>query len=251
MVLPMCAAKSPMPFSGLPNGFIFTGEQLFDAVQDTVFFVKDVEGRYLVVNETLVRRCGFKTKGELIGRTALEVFPAPFGSSFLEQDRRVLAGGATVNAQLELHLFANGREGWCLTWKVAIKDLSGKLLGLAGISRDVPQLAGPLNDHSAFAKVIDFIQQNIDSPMQIKDIAEFAGVSAFQIDQRIRDLFGLSTGQFVVRTRIDFACNRLRQTKDPISQIALDCGYSDQAAFSRQFKKSVGVTALAYRECRG
>ncbi len=243
--------KFPAAFLNWPEGFIFTGEQLFDAIQDTVFFIKDIEGCYLVVNDTLVRRCGFKSKSDLIGKTALEVFRAPLGNRFSDQDRRVLAGAATVNSQLELHLSANGAQAWCLTWKVAIKNAEGKIVGLAGISRDVPQLAGPLADHNVFAKVIDHIQANIGGPLQVKDIAKFAGLSPFQIDQRIKDLFGLTTGQFVVRTRIDFACNRLRQSKDPISAIAIDCGYSDQAAFSRQFKKSVGVTALAYRQYRG
>lgn len=246
----MSKALTASPFLTFPDNFIFTGEQLFDNVLDTVFFLKDVEGRYLVVNDTLVRRCGFKNKTDLLGKTATEIFPSPFGQSFSDQDRRVLRGNTTVNGQLELHLFSNGSQGWCLTWKVAIKEKDGKIAGLAGISRDIPQLAGPVGEHSALAKVVEYIQHNISGPLHLKELAKVSGFSVFQLDHRLRGLFGLSSGQFVVRTRIEYACAKLRSSKDPISAIALECGYGDQAAFARQFKKSVGVTPLAYREFR-
>ena len=43
---------------------------------------------------------------------------------------------------------------------------------------------------------------------------------------------------------------RLRQTDDPLSQIALDCGYADQTAFSRQFRRTVGVSPGVSRRTR-
>jgi AraC-like DNA-binding protein len=243
----MAKALGPFPTSSISDGFIFTGELLFDNVLDTVFFLKDAEGRYTVVNDTLVRRCGFKNKSDLVGKTAAQIFPSPFGESFFGQDQRVL-GGTTVNGQLELHLYANGTQGWCLTWKVPIMGKTGKIAGLAGISRDVPQLSGPVAEHNAIARAVAYVQDNISDALQVKEIAEASGLSVFQLDQRLRGLFGLSTGQFVVRSRIEHACARLRSSKDPISAIALDCGYGDQAAFARQFRKSVGVTPLSYRD---
>jgi AraC-like DNA-binding protein len=244
----MAKSHSPFPALSITENFVFTGEQLFDNVLDTVFFLKDIEGRYVVVNDTLVRRCGFKNKADLVGKTAAEIFPSPFGIGFSDQDRRVLSGNATVSGQLELHLYANGTQGWCLTWKVPIMGKNGKTAGLAGISRDVPQLSGPVAEHSAFAKAIAYVQENIGGALQVKDIAKASGLSVFQLDQRLRGLFGISTGQFVVRSRIEHACSKLRSTKEPVSAIALDCGYGDQASFARQFRKSVGVTPLSYRD---
>ncbi len=52
---------------------------LFDAMPGVVFFIKDTEARYALVNQTLAQRCGFKRKQDLVGRTAEEVFPARFG----------------------------------------------------------------------------------------------------------------------------------------------------------------------------
>ena len=48
-------------------------ETLFDAVPDTVFFMKDAEGRYISVNQTLVQRLGRRGKAERSASDAGEV----------------------------------------------------------------------------------------------------------------------------------------------------------------------------------
>src|SRR5471030_2339183 len=63
---------STLPFAGDPRDALgsaiadaFFAEQLFDALPDVVFFVKDAQARYVVVNQTLVQRCGVKDKAAL------------------------------------------------------------------------------------------------------------------------------------------------------------------------------------------
>ena len=224
----------------------FLGEELFDRITDTVFFLKDRNARYVAVNDALVRRCNLAAKAELIGRTAREIFPAPLGERFESQDLRVLREGLSINGRLELHLYPDGRQGWCLTWKEPLFDRAGRIVGLSGISRDAPN-SGPQPDMTALSAVLGYIHDHLDSALRIPDLAMRAGLSAFQLDQRIRALFGLSTGQYLTRARIEFACDRLRQTDAAISIVAQECGYADQAAFTRQFHKSVGLTPRAYR----
>lgn len=225
----------------------FFGEELFDRVADTVFFLKDRNARYVAVNEALVRRCSLAGKADLIGRTAPEVFPAPLGACFDDQDRRVLRDGLTIAARLELHLYPDGDQGWCLTWKEPLCDPRGRIVGLAGISRDVPDVAGPQPDVAGLSSALAYADDHLDASLRIPDLAARAGLSAFQFDQRVRALFGLTAGQYLTRARIERACNRLRRTDAPISLVAQECGYADQAAFTRQFRKSVGLTPKAYR----
>lgn len=225
----------------------FLGEELFDRVADTVFFLKDGDARYVAVNDTLVRRCRLEGKADLIGRTAREVFPAPLGQCFDDQDRRVLREGLSIAGRLELHLYPDGGQGWCLTWKQPLSDRQGKIVALSGISRDVPVMAGPSPDVAALSQALAFIDDHLDASLRIPDLAQRARLSAFQFDQRVRALFGVSAGQYLTRARIERACDRLRRTDAPISRVAQECGYSDQAAFTRQFRKSVGLTPRAYR----
>lgn len=44
---------------------------LLNAIPNVVFFIKDVQARYLMVNMTLARRCGFKTVVSLLGKPLL------------------------------------------------------------------------------------------------------------------------------------------------------------------------------------
>lgn len=224
----------------------FLGEELFDRLADTVFFLKDRDARYVAVNDALVRRCRLAGKADLIGRTAREIFPAPLGERFDDQDRRVLREGLSIGGQLELHLYPDGRQGWCLTWKEPLADRQGRIVGLSGISRDLPS-ANPQPKVAALSAALAFMHENLDAPLRIPDLAARAKLSVFQFDQRVRALFGLSAGQYLTRARIERACDRLRQTASPISALALECGYADQAAFTRQFHKSVGLTPRAYR----
>jgi AraC-like DNA-binding protein len=226
----------------------FPGIELFDRVPDTVFFVKDQEARYVVANETLAHRCGFPDSQALIGRKASEVFASPLGERFEAQDLKVLAEGLSIRGRMELHLYPDGGEGWCLTWKEPLIDAAGFIRGLAGISRDAPALSGSAAPVSAaLSATLAYIDDHLDEPLRVPELAARAGLSPFQLDQRIRALFGHSAGQYLSRLRIGRACDRLRHTDAPLRELALECGYADQAAFTRQFHKSVGLTPGAYR----
>jgi AraC-like DNA-binding protein len=225
----------------------FPGMELFDRIPDTVFFIKDQEARYVAVNETLAHRCGFADSHGLIGRKASEVFAAPLGERFEAQDLKVIAEGLSIRGRMELHLYPDSSEGWCLTWKEPLIDTAGVIRGLAGVSRDAPALSRSAPVSVALSTTFAYIDDHLDQPLRTPELAARARLSLFQFDQRIRALFGLSAGQYLSRLRIGRACDRLRHTDAPLREVALECGYADQAAFTRQFHKSVGLTPGAYR----
>ena len=102
------------------------------------------------------------TSGELIGRRASEVFPAPLGERFEAQDLRVIAEGLSIRGRMELHLYPDGSEGWCLTWKEPLIDASGVIRGLAGISRDAPALSGRAPVSAALSSALAYIDDHLD-----------------------------------------------------------------------------------------
>lgn len=222
-------------------------DRLFDGVPDIVFFVKDARGKYVSVNDTLAKRCGLSSKEDVIGRTAEELFPAPLGTAFAGQDRALLAGGPAIRDHLEIHLYLGGGSGWCLTYKEPVIAPDGGIIGICGISRDLQHPMETGDDYAALSGCIEHIHRHLDEPLRLPTLAAMAGMSVYQFDQRIRSLFRLSAGQYLVKVRIDAACAKLRNTGEAIARIALDCGYSDQSSFSRQFRQTVGIPPLAYR----
>lgn len=236
-------------FSQLTEPLI--GEALFDCLPDLVFFVKNQRSEYVIVNQALVERCGRRTKNELIGRRADELFPAPLGESYRAQDETVLRSGKAILNQLELHFYATGGRGWCLTNKLPLRDAQQHVIGVVGISKDLQSANERGEDYSAVAKVVQHIQKNFADTLRVADLATRAGLSGYQFEQRIRKIFQLTAGQLIQKTRMEAAVQRLRETNDPIATIALDCGYSDQSAFTRQFKQTVGLSPSEYRTACG
>jgi AraC-like DNA-binding protein len=176
-----------------------------------------------------------------------EVFPPPLGASYRAQDERVLQSGDAILNQLELHYYPSGGRGWCLTNKLPLRGRDGRVAGLVGISRDLQAANERSEDYSQVARVIQHIQTHCDEPLRVSDLAARAGLSEYQFEQRVRKIFQFTAGQLIQKTRMEFAVRRLRETADPIATIALDCGYSDQSTFTRQFHQTIGLSPSEYR----
>lgn len=222
-------------------------EALFDRLPEVVFFVKDQEGRYRAVNETLVERLGRRSKAEVLGRTPLELFPEPLGRRYAEQDRRVLGEGLEIRAQLELHLYRGGLRGWCLTDKLPLRDARGAIVGLAGLSRDLQPPEGGSADYRRVARAAELIRSRHAGPLPLGGVAREVGLGRRQLERLMRRVFGLSPGQLLVQARLEAASRLLREGRLGISDVAQACGYSDHSAFTRQFRATVGLTPTAFR----
>jgi AraC-like DNA-binding protein len=222
-------------------------EPLFDRLPDLVFFVKNRRGEYAVVNQTLVERLRKRGKQDLIGRRADEVFPAPLGRSYRAQDEQVLGGGEPIRDQLELHFYPGGRRGWCVTQKLPLLGRDGAITGLYGFSRDLQAANERGADFSQVAEAVRRIQTRYDERLRVSDLARRAGLSQYQFESRMRRIFRITAGQLIQKVRIDAALQKLRDSDASVAQIASACGYSDQSAFTRAFRQTVGYSPSEYR----
>jgi AraC-like DNA-binding protein len=222
-------------------------ENLFDQIPDVVFFMKDREARYTVVNQTLVDRCGVDTKQDLLGKTVLDIFPPPLGEAYFEQDREVLEKGAQVRDLLELHLYIRGEPGWCITNKMPIETDDDAIVGLVGISKDLHLPARDARGYSELAESIRYIQEHHGQPLRVEELARMSSLSEYQYEKRIKKVFQMTAGQFITKTRVEAACELLRSTDKKIADVAIECGFYDQSAFTRQFKSTTGLTPGKYR----
>jgi PAS domain S-box-containing protein len=227
--------------------FLPVAGALFDSLSDVVFFVKDHDARYVAVNDTLVRRCGLETKTQLLGKNALELFPAPHNRRYHEQDEQVLKTGAALRDVLELHLYVQGGAGWCITTKLPLLDDAGTLIGIVGVSNDIHAPAAQDSGYRELAEGVLYIREHLAETLRIDAVAELCGLSVYQFEQRIKHVFQLTVGQYISKLRIDSARRMLKEKQTPIVDIALACGFSDQSAFTRQFKSTTGLTPTEYR----
>lgn len=219
---------------------------LLNAIPNVVFFIKDAQARYLLANLTLAKRCGFKTVTPLLGKTSADVFPTQLGSGYTEQDLRVLHQGVQIQDQLEMHLYCGRETGWCLTQKLALYDQQGKIIGMAGISHDLQEAKANHPAYQRLAALDVYIRQHYGRPIAMEELRALTGLSVAQIERYCKRIFHLTPRQMIHKVRLEKATELLAGDM-PITEIALQCGYTDHSAFSRQFKAMTGATPRDFR----
>ena len=112
-------------------------EALFDRMPDTLYAIKDRNGRYVSISETVVQRCGIRRKQDAIGKTAFDLYPRPMAERYARQDERLFRTGRPIVDNLDLTVYRNGAAGWCLSTKEPIYNRQRRLIGLAAISKDL------------------------------------------------------------------------------------------------------------------
>jgi two-component system cell cycle sensor histidine kinase/response regulator CckA len=111
---------------------------VIEGTPDAVF-LKDVAGRYLMINTAGARFVG-KDVDQIIGRCDRELFDAETAAAIMERDGRVMAAGKPE--VLEETITGAGADipRTVLSTKSAFRDAQGAVVGLIGISRDITEL---------------------------------------------------------------------------------------------------------------
>lgn len=221
-------------------------EELFDGLPDVLFYMKDSEGRYLWANKTLIERSGLDGLSDVVGKTADQLFPVS-GSSTIAQDLEVISTGHPIRELLRLYRTYKGERYWCLSSKFPLLDGTSRVVGLAGLSRDLPRPNERHRSYYRLNKFLEFIDERLDQPVRIADAAEHASVSIDTLARLVADVFHITPKQLLMKKRIDKACQLLEETNDAITDISSACGYSDHSAFSRQFRAATHITPAQYR----
>lgn len=223
-------------------------EILFDELSDVAFFVKDRAGRYLAANRTLVRRCGLRTKQEIVGKTVMEVHPRHLAQTYMAQDREVIEAGSTIKKHLELHLYPNRCHGWCLTHKTPLRDAAGVIVGLVGTSHDLGLADAQHPEYRKIASIAQHIRDHYRESLSLNDLAQDAGMPLARVERLFQRVFHYSPRQLLLQSRLSGALAMIESDQyRSIADIANECGYTDHSAFSRQFKSFAGMTPVQYR----
>ncbi|MEH6445196.1 MAG: AraC family transcriptional regulator [Oceanospirillaceae bacterium] len=102
--------------------------------------------------------------------------------------------------------------------------------------------------HRRLQKVIDFIYQNLDQPLDLNRLAEVACMSPYHWHRVYQGIYGESIVSTVRRLRLQRAAGELVNSDNEIKQIAKHSGYSGVHAFNRVFNQHYGLPPAKYRQ---
>ena len=148
---------------------------------------------------------------------------------------------------MRLYQTNRGDRYWCLSSKFPLLDDVGRIVGLAGLSRDLPRPNERHQSYRRLKKFLDFIDEGLDGPVRIAEASEQAALSMDTLGRLVVEVFHVTPKQLLMKKRIDKACRLLGETSMNITEVSAACGYADHSAFSRQFKVASNMTPAQYR----
>ncbi|MGE4297977.1 MAG: GyrI-like domain-containing protein [Desulfovibrionaceae bacterium] len=101
-------------------------------------------------------------------------------------------------------------------------------------------------------RVLVHIQENLDEPLSLDDLAAVAHFSPFHFHRMFSGMVGESVKEYVRRLRLERAAAKLRFSSLAVTDISAMAGFDSQSAFTRAFKTMFSMTPSVYRKlCSG
>ena len=99
-------------------------------------------------------------------------------------------------------------------------------------------------------KVLDYIDRHIARRVRVADLCALVWRSEAHFSRAFRATFGYPPHAFVIRRRVELAAKYMLQTDMSLSDVALGCGFVDQAHLCKHFRLVTGETPAAWRRAK-
>lgn len=188
---------------------------LIEATTDAVF-IKDTQGRYLLVNSATLRAMG-KDEAEVLGRRDADIFPSESASVIEQADAMVLASG--ISQTLEERIESAYGDSYWFVNKSPIFDGDGKLLGLVGISRNVTERMLAEQERES-------LEKRLQQAQKMEALGTLAGGIAHDFNNILSVVLGYAellqddlAHQEVPRQKVDHVLKAGYRARDLVQQI--------------------------------
>jgi AraC family transcriptional regulator len=160
-------------------------------------------------------------------------------SGFARTSLPPIADSVSLLAQLEA---AKGTgEFETLAYDMAAMAVRASGNGRRGVVRTTSR------DERRISDALRHIEGSADERLSLATLADAVGMSRYHFLRTFRRVVGMTPHQYVLRTRMQRAAARIRQSEESISAIAFDSGFEDLSTFNRRFLQVVGETPGAFR----
>jgi AraC family transcriptional regulator len=106
--------------------------------------------------------------------------------------------------------------------------------------------AGAGLERGKLKTVMEYIEDNLQEPISLDELAQLCGLSPSQFARRFRASVGKPPHQHLIGARVERA-KRLLRKGEPIVEVALSCGFAHQEHLTRIFKRETGCTPAVFR----
>lgn len=182
------------------------------------------------------RDCFGKLGGHLLNLEFHKPWLQSIGAEVdLPQKSRSCRGGLSYLLGLNIFHFLN-------TGIDVPEHLAMELLSLNASCRDDKKQPPWLH------RTVEFIHDLHCERLTLNTVAGVAGVHPVHVCRTFHRVFGCTFGAYLSQTGLRRAFDLLQGSSKPLVDVALECGFADQAHMCRKFKRCTGITPSAYRK---
>lgn len=222
---------------------------LFDRLGDVAFYVKSPDLRYVCGNDTMHELCGVESEDQFLGKAASDFFSPMSQRSDDAADALVLRTKQASAESVLLTLRLKGEPVWLARRRWPWLDERDECVGVIGLATRLDPPEKQSQAHVRLATAIEHIQTCFREPYDVVGLARRAGISVSQLERDFASLLGLTPRAYIAKVRLETAMDLLRGD-GAIVEIAQACGYSDQSAFTRRFRRATGMSPSQYRRLK-
>ena len=130
-----------------------------------------------------------------------------------------------------------------------VRRLRGKFSGAQRQEAKLEKVDVRSNNDELMDRIMKCINEHISDPeFNVEKLTENVGISRAQLHRKMKEITGISAGDFIRNLRLEQAASLIRERKINVTQVAYAVGFNNQTHFSTVFKKHFGVTPSEYAE---
>lgn len=132
-----------------------------------------------------------------------------------------------------------------------VRRLRGKYTGAMGQKEKIEKIEVKGNNDALMERIMKCINENLTDPdFNVEKLTEKAGISRAQLHRKMKEIAGVSTGEFIRNLRLEQAARLIEEDKINFTQVAYSVGFNNQTHFSTIFKKHFGMSPSEYAETK-
>jgi AraC-like DNA-binding protein len=95
---------------------------------------------------------------------------------------------------------------------------------------------------------LEFLEAHLGADPSVADLARATNMSSTSFARAFKRSLGVPPHQWLLRRRVERAKCMLRDVNEPLADIAIACGFSDQSHLTRVFTHHTGITPRRWRQ---
>ena len=132
-----------------------------------------------------------------------------------------------------------------------VRRIRGKYSGAQGQKAKIEQIKVKGNNDALMERVMKYMNEHLADPdLNVEKLTEDVGISRAQLHRKLKEIAGVSAGEFIRNLRLEQAARLIEEGQINITQVAYSVGFCNQTHFSTVFKKHYGMSPSEYAETK-